>query len=57
VAVAPLEEPNSGGTIDDVYRGDEFQRPEHGAKAVPWNIERRVFRATRVTGYRLKQAA
>jgi putative transposase len=42
---------------DDVYSGEEFQRPDRSAKTVPWNIERRAFRATRVTAYRLKIAA
>jgi len=46
-----------GARPDDVYSGDEFRRPDRDAKKVPWNIERRVFRATRVTGYRLKVAA
>lgn len=46
-----------GARPGDFYDGDEFRRPDHGAKKVPRNIERRLFRATRVTGYRLKEAA
>jgi transposase InsO family protein len=46
-----------GARPDDVYSGDEFRRPDRDKKKVPRNIERRVFRATRVTGYRLKEAA
>jgi len=46
-----------GARPDDVYSGDEFRRPDRYAKKVPLDIERRVFHATRVTGYRLKKAA
>lgn len=46
-----------GARPDDVYGGDEIRRPGRDAKKVPRNIERRVFRATRVTGYRLEEAA
>ena len=41
----------------DVYGGDEFQKPSRDTKKVPPNIERRAFRTTRVTGYRLKEVA
>ncbi len=46
-----------GARPDDVFNGDDIQRPSRDAKKVPRNIERRVFRATRVTGYKLKKAA
>lgn len=46
-----------GDRPDDIYGGTEFRRPARVAKKVPRNIERRVFRATRVTGYKLKEAA
>jgi transposase InsO family protein len=46
-----------GARPDDVYNGKEIQRPACDAKTVPRNIERRVFRATHVTGYRLREAA
>jgi len=47
----------NGARPDDVFNGDDIQRPSRDAKKVPPNIERRVFRASRVIGYRLKQAA
>jgi len=46
-----------GARPDDVYSVDEFRRPARNAKKVPRDIERRVFRVTRVTGYRQNVAA
>jgi transposase InsO family protein len=42
---------------DDVYYNKKPERPQRSAKAVPANIEQHLFRETRVTGYRLKDAA
>jgi transposase InsO family protein len=42
---------------DDVYYNKKSERPRHSAKTVPTNIEQHLFRQTRVTGYRLKDAA
>ncbi len=42
---------------DDVYYGRKTEKPSRDAKTSPVNIERRVFRETRITGYRLKIAA
>ena len=41
---------------DDVYYNKKPERPQSAAKAVPANIEQHLFRKTRVTGYRLKDA-
>jgi len=46
-----------GARPGDVYIGKDIQRPGYDAKTVPKNIEQRVFRETRVTGYRIKEAA
>jgi transposase InsO family protein len=45
-----------GARPDGVYNGTGLQHPSRDAKKVPENIERRVFRAARLTGYRLKEA-
>ena len=42
---------------DDVYYSEKPEKPKHDAKTVPCNIERHLFRETRVTGYRLKHVA
>jgi len=42
---------------DDVYYNKKPERPQRSAKTVPTNIEQHLFRETRVTGYRLKDAA
>jgi hypothetical protein len=42
---------------DDVYYNKKPEKPQRSAKAVPTNIEQRLFRETRVAGYRLKNAA
>ena len=36
-----------------LYQGEEWHKPPRSAKALPRNIERRVFADTRVTAYRL----
>jgi transposase InsO family protein len=41
---------------DDVY-SHKTEKPNRNSKTVPCDIERRVFRETRITGYRLKSAA
>jgi transposase InsO family protein len=42
---------------DDFYYDRKPEKPKRDAKAVPGNIERRIFRETRLTAYRLKNAA
>ena len=42
---------------DDVYYGREITKPNRDSKTVAGNIERHVFRQTRMTGYRLNNAA
>ncbi len=42
---------------DDLYRGHKPEKPKRDAKTVPGHIERHVFTETRVTAYRLKNAA
>ena len=42
---------------DDVYYGTKPEKPKRDAKTVPYNIEQYFFRETRITGYRLKEAA
>jgi len=42
---------------DDVYYGRKTAKPRRNSKTVPCHIERHVFRETRITGYRLKNAA
>ena len=42
---------------DDVYYDDKPNKPERNDKTVPDNIEQFLFRETKTTGYRLKQAA
>ncbi len=42
---------------DDVYYARKPETPKRGAKTVPCNIERHVFADTRLTAYRLKNAA
>ena len=42
---------------DDVYYEKKPEKPKRDAKTVPCNIEQRLFRETRITGYRLKEAA
>ena len=42
---------------DDLYYSRNRQMPERDAKTVPDNIERHVFTETRLTAYRLKNAA
>jgi len=46
-----------GSRPDDVFYDKKLKRPERDAKAVPSNIELKVFRETRVTGYRLGNVA
>ena len=42
---------------DDFYYDRKPEEPKRHAKTVPDNIERHVFAETRLTGYRLKNAA
>jgi len=42
---------------DDLYYNRKAEAPKPDAKTVPGNIERRIFAETRVTAYRLKNAA
>jgi transposase InsO family protein len=42
---------------DDFYYGRKPEKPKPDAKTVPSNIERHVFQETRLTAYRLKDAA
>jgi len=46
-----------GARPDDVFYDKNMKRPEHDAKAIPYNIELKLFRETRVTGYRLGNVA
>jgi len=46
----------NGLVPDDVFYQRKVRKPLKTEKAVPRNIERRVFRDTRVTGYRRKAA-
>ena len=47
----------NGFTPNDFYRRDYPEPVPPNAKIIPLNIERRVFKETRITGYRLKDAA
>jgi len=42
---------------DDIYYDNKPEKPRRDAKTVPANIERHVFQETRLTAYRLKNAA
>ena len=42
---------------DDLYYSRQREKPKRHAKTVPGNIERHVFAETRLTTYRLKNAA
>ena len=42
---------------DDVYYDKKPEKPDRDSKTVPNNIERHLFKETRVTGYRLKDVA
>ena len=43
-----------GGAVPSaIHRGDQWRRPEKSAKAVPANVERRIFPDTQITAYRL----
>jgi len=42
---------------DDVYYDKKPKKPERDSKTVPCNIEHRLSRETRITGYRLKSVA
>ena len=42
---------------DDIYYDRKPDKPDRSAKTIPKNIERRLFRERRVTGYRLKDVA
>jgi transposase InsO family protein len=43
-----------GGAVPSlIHRGGEWTRPEKSAKALPPNVERRVFADTQITAYRL----
>jgi hypothetical protein len=42
---------------DDLYYDRKPEKPKRDAKAVPCNVERRVFQETRITAYRPKNAA
>jgi len=46
-----------GARPDDVYYDRKPEKPKRDAKTVPCNIERHVFQETRLTVYRLKDAA
>ena len=47
----------NGFRPDDCYQRDLPEPVPHDAKVVPLNIEKKVFKETRVVGYRLKKAA
>jgi len=36
-----------------MHRGEHWDKPTKSAKAVPVNVERRIFADTRITAYRL----
>lgn len=42
---------------DDLYYDRKPEKPKRDAKAIPGHIERHVFAETRLTAYRLKNAA
>jgi hypothetical protein len=42
---------------DDLYYSRKPETPKRDAKTIPGNIERHIFAETRLTGYRLKNAA
>ena len=42
---------------DDLYYSRKPETPKRDAKTIPGNIERHICAETRLTGYRLKQAA
>ena len=42
---------------DDVYYDKKQEKPKRDSKKVPCNIEQRYFQQTRITGYRLREAA
>ena len=42
---------------DDVYYDKKPEKPKRDSKEVPCNIEHRLFRETRIIGYRLKNVA
>ena len=42
---------------DDVYYDNKREKPKRDAKKVSCNIEQRFFQETRITGYRLRNAA
>jgi|GEM_PF-6950364 len=42
---------------NDVYLDNKPEKPKYDDKTIPGNIEQRYFCQTRVTGYRLKEAA
>jgi transposase InsO family protein len=46
-----------GTRPDDVYYDRKPEKPKRNAKTVPCNIEQRLFRETRITGYKLTKAA
>jgi len=47
----------NGFRPDDYYARDIPEAVPKDAKTVPTNIERKVFKQTRIVGYRLKDAA
>ena len=47
----------NGACPDDCYTRDLPEMPDRNAKAVPINIERKLFEVTGITGYRLRKAA
>jgi hypothetical protein len=42
---------------DDVYYDNKLKKPRRDSKTVPRNIGRHAFPETRITAYRLKNAA
>jgi len=46
-----------GARPDDVFYDKKMKKPERDAKTIPDNIELKLFRETRMTGYRLGNVA
>jgi len=42
-----------GATPASVHRGEQWQKPDRSAKALPHRVERHVFPDVRITAYRL----
>jgi len=46
-----------GARPDDVYFNNKPPKPNHTAKIVPLNIEKKFFKEVRITGFKLKKTA